>query len=557
MNRFTLLGFIFLGLIFVSSCTDLDETINTQVTPDQFFKNEVQFVSALGDAYTVMATGGDNASGLGASGGYQALQENTSDEWIIPARGPDWSEGGNWVRVYNHKWRPESIHVNDAWIMLFSGVNNSNRLILQFESLLEEGDVEPELANSFIAELKVLRSYYYLQLLDQFGNVPILRRFDVEQTPGNNPNFQEGRTELFNFIDSTVTANIGNLSTNIQETRVRVNKFVGHMVLAKLYMNAEAYVNEPMWEEAFEQLNKVEEGGYSLTGNFATNFVEDNGNSPEIIFQIPYDRVNLTGFNIPMMTLHYQQQNTFELQSQPWNGHSATSQLYNSLIDPDLNPGPQGEVIGLDGKPTTGTIDDRNRFSVGVQMNASGTEPIEDASFGITNDESDIERGTWDSSAVVRLTPLVDELQPNTNRQAGARILKYDIPRGSTPNLSNDFVIYRYADVILLKAEAMMRMSGNENNPQALELVNKIRTRASVEPFEVLTFDKLLTERGRELFYELVRRTDLIRFEGKEGETRFNDSWRFKGVSESFRNVFPIPTDQMETNERLVQNPGY
>jgi len=548
--------FIPLVLIVFSSCTDVEETINTEVTPDQFFQNEQQFTSALGDAYAILGTGGGSAPGFGAHNGLTSMYEVSGDQVLIPHRGPDWFDGGQWLRMHQHQFQVDEVSINNAWVFMFSGINSSNRLIAQFERLIEDGSVDEELATGFIAELEVLRAFYYMQLLDTFGNVPVLTSFEGVEDPPNNSNFQAGRTEVFNFVESSVTENLDKLSTDVGATFGRMNKFVGHMMLARLYMNAEVYIGEPMWEEALEQLNLVSEGGYSLADSYSANFATNNSGSPEIILAIPYDNVNLTGFNLGQMTLHYQQQSTFQLQSQPWNGYSTLSEFYNSHIDPEQNPGPQGEVIGLDGQPTTGTLDDRlSNFSAGQQVSATG-DPIEDASFEVTNDESDEQRGTVDEDPVVVLTPELDELEPNANRQAGARILKYEIEQGALPDLNNDFIIYRYADVLLLKAEARMRMN-SENDAMALQYVNRIRERAGVQGFETLTFDKLLAERGREMFYEITRRSDLIRFEGKEGETRFNDSWRFKDVSPEFRNVYPIPLDQLESNPNLNQNPGY
>jgi len=233
------------------------------------------------------------------------------------------------------------------------------------------------------------------------------------------------------------------------------------------------------------------------------------------------------------------------------------AEFYKSYIDPSQNPGPQGEVIQVNGNPGTGTLDDRRaNFSVGLQRSFDG-EVIEDGAFNVTNDQNDEVRGTVDDSAEVRLTPRIDELEPNANRQAGARILKYEIEPGLNTDMNNDFVIFRFADVLLMKAEALMRL--NRDQDQALQYVNMIRERASVDPWQIneLTMDNLLAERGRELFYEFARRQDLIRFEGKEGETRYNDSWEFKEVTTPNVNVFPIPLDQMEANANLNQNPGF
>ena len=549
--------FIPLVLIVFSSCTDVDETINSQVTPDQFFQNEQQFTSALGDAYAILGTGGGSAPGFGGHNGFTSMYEISADQVLIPHKGPDWFDGGQWLRMHQHEFKYDEASINGTWLFMFSGINSSNRLIAQFERLIEDGSVDEELATGFIAELEVLRSFYYLKLLDAFGNVPILTSFEGVEDPANNSNFQAGRTEVFEFVEKSITDNLDKLSTDVGSTVGRMNKFVAHMMLARLYMNAEVYIEEPKWQEALDQLNAVEDGGYSLADNYSANFVTNNSGSPEIIFAVPYDNVNLTGFNLHQMTLHYQQQAKFQMQSQPWNGYSTLSEFYNSHIDPEQNLGPEGDVIGLDGLPTEGVLDDRlANFSVGLQEDNSGNV-ITDASFATTNDASDVQRGTVDESPKLRLTPKLDELEPNANRQAGARITKYEIEPGALPDLNNDFVIYRYADVLLLKAEALMRLN-SENDPMALQYVNQIRERAGVTPFTNLTFDKLLAERGREMFYEVTRRSDLIRFDGKEGATRFNDTWTFKDeVSGDYRNVFPIPQDQLEANSNLFQNPEY
>ena len=544
-------------LIFMASCTNVDESLPSDVTPDQFFQNDQQFIAALGDAYSTLGTGVGGAPGFGGHNGYTSIQEVASDEALIPHRGPDWFDGGVWLRTHRHTFQTDETAINNAWVFLFGGVNSANRLITQFNTLVEDGSVDQAQADDFIAELEVLRAFYYLHLLDTFGNVPIIDSFDVPENPSNNSNFQAGRTELFNFIETSVLNNIDKVSTSVGTTYGRVNKFVAHMILAKLYMNAEVYTGTARWDDAIAQLDAVAGGGYSLADSYSLNFVTENSGSPEIIFAIPYDNVNLTGFNLAQMTLHYQQQSTFQLDEQPWNGYASMGEFYNSHIDPDINPGPQGDVIGLDGQDTTGTLDERrNNFSAGLQRSFTG-DPIEDASFATTNDESDEARGTVDESPVVVLTPRLDEIQPNANRQSGARIVKYEIEPGALSNLNNDFVLYRYADVLLLKAEALMRSTNNENNQQALELVNQVRERAGVDPFQTLTYEKLLAERGREMFYEVVRRQDLIRFDGQQAETAFNDPWRFKNQSPTTANVFPIPQDQIEANPNLNQNPGF
>ena len=539
---------------FLAACTDLSEPVSSEVAAEDFFKTDQQFVSALGDAYSTLTA-------VGGGGSPAQLNEATTDEVLVPARGQDWSEGGFWYRVNSHNWTVDEGTFNGFWQTYFNGVNNANRLIFQFESAVESGAADPDVAATFISELQAMRAFYYYWLLDAFGNVPIVTSFaDAEENPrqpcSDGPQcFDEGRRAVFDFVESELLSNIENLSTDARSTYGRMNRWVAHMTLAKLYINAEVYTGMPRWGDALTQLDAIiNSGQYNLASNYHDNFVIQNDGSPENIFVVPYDKVFLTGFNLPMMTFHYSSQNTYNFQNQPWNGWSATQRMYESVIDPDQNPGPQGEVWGS--SPTTsddgldriqGTLDDRlGNFVVGPQFSSNGDRLTDTGVF------SDFDR----NGPPLTFTPEFNDLEAVACRQCGARIGKYQFEAGGGSSMSNDFVIYRYADVLLLKAEALWRQSPGDG--QALDLVNQIRTRSGVDPFDALDADRLLAERGRELFWEQVRRQDLIRFAGVAGgETRYNDPWKFKEVSDAFRNVGPIPRNQMETNPNLVQNPGY
>jgi hypothetical protein len=539
----------------VAACTDLVEPIDSEVTVEGFFQTEQQFVSAMGDAYSALTA-------VGGGGAPPQLNEATTDEVIVPARGQDWSEGGFWYRMNAHEWNIEEGTFNDFWQNYFTGVNNANRLIFQIESAVESGVADPDQAATFIPELVATRAFYYYWLLDAFGNVPIVTSFaDADPNPlqpcSEGPGcFDEGRLVVFEFVEQELLQNIDNLSDDPAATYGRMNQYVAHMTLAKLYMNAEVYTGVPRWDDALTHLNAIiNSGQYSLAANYHDNFATENSGSPENIFIVPYDRVFLTGMNLAMMTLHYGSQNTYNFGVQPWNGWSATQKIYESVIDPEQNPGPQGEVWGTE--PTAddagldivqGTLDDRlGNFIVGPQYTAAGDRITDTGIY------SDFDR----NGPPLTFTPAVNDLEEVACRQCGARIGKYEFETGiSGDNLSNDFVIYRYADVLLMKAEALWRQ--DPGSGEALTLVNQIRTRSNVDAFDALNADRILGERGRELFWEQVRRQDLIRFDGVEGGvTRYNDPWQFKPVSEPYRNVAPIPRDQLETNTNLVQNPDY
>ena len=536
-------------ILFGTSCTDLSESVDSQVTADNFFQTDEQFLSAMGDAYSALR-------GRGGGGSLAQLNEATTDEIIVPARGQDWSEGGFWYRVNSHQWSTEDGTFNGFWGANFNGVNNANRLIFQFESAVADGATTQAAADPFLAELAAMRAFYYYQLLDAFGNVPIVTDFTETEAPSQpSSDFQQGRQAVFDFVEQELLSSLNLVSDDPNGTYARMNKWVAHHTLARLYINAEVYTGSARWSDAITHLDAIiNSGNYTLAGNYHDNFTTANEGSPENIFVVPYDKVFLGGFNLHVMTLHYGSQNTYNFSNQPWNGWSATQKVYESVIDPDQNPGPQGEVWGVyptaddDGlERVQGTMDDRlGNFIVGPQYTSSGDRIIDSGVF------SDFDL----NGPPLTFTPAMNDLEAVACRQCGARIGKYEFERGISSNLSNDFVIYRYADVLLLKAEALWRM--NPGSGEALALVNQIRARSGVDPFTELDADKILAERGRELFWEQTRRSDLIRFAGVDGgETRYNDPWQFKDVSSAHRNVGPIPIQQIQANSNLVQNPGY
>lgn len=499
-GRVLLLSFLMLGVY--NSCTDLDEELFDQVTEDNFFQTDAEFISALGGAYSSLTTGGNH-------GGWWSAQTVSSDEAMIPQRGQDWFDGGVWLRCHRHEWNPLEGWLNGSWNSLFTGVSSCNRVIDQFTQLNVEG------SDAFIAELRVLRAFFYLQLMDLFGNVPITTSFD-ETNPA-----PSSRQEVFNFIESEVLASINLLSTvNGGEAYGRVNKWTAHALLTKMYLNAEVYTGSARYQDVITQADEIINSGvFSLESNYFANFSADNVGSSENIFVKVNDRVFSGGFNLPAMTLHYNSQNTFNLTFQPWNGYCSLQEFYESYASDDAR---------------------RESFLEGPQF-ASNGDRIEDSGAEAADPDG----------PPLTFTPEINEHFPNALRQAGVRLNKFEFQTGATENLDNDYPYYRYADVLLSKAEALMRLNG-EGDAGALALVNQVHERAGLAPYSAITFDELLAERGREMFLEMSRRQDLIRF-GKWG-----DEWNFKPASDSeVRKLFAIPQPQLDANSNLVQNPGY
>jgi starch-binding outer membrane protein, SusD/RagB family len=521
MKKLTL-GFL-LVFLYSTACTDLTETSPDALTS---LETEEEFIAALGEAYTVLG-------GMwGGHGGLWSIHEVSSDEAVVPQRGTDWFDGGVWLQTHRHTIQNDHGPTNGSWNQLFRGVNATSRLINLFETLVEDGSIDANTAAAFIAELKVQRAFYYFWLLDTFGNVPIIEDFAaIEGNPANNTNFQAGRNEVFNFVESEVLANIDLLSTDPRGSYGRMHKDAAHFLLGKLYLNAQVYTGTPRWNDAVTQFNAViNSGNYDLESNYFAPFSFNNSGSTEIIFAIPYDAVFLGGFNLHHMTLHYQHQQTFNFEQQPWNGYATLAEFYNSFEENDMRKG-DGTTIGL---------------LIGPQFTFSG-DPIIDTDIGPDHHLT--------LQADIPQLAMVGELA-GASREAGARFAKFEYELGSTPDLNNDFPVFRYGDALLSKAEALWRL--NPGDAEALMLVNQIRQRAGVDPFASLTAQNLIAERGRELYLEMWRRQDLIRFEGQAGgATRFNDPWWEKDVSAEFRNVFPIPRNQIDANPNLTQNPGY
>lgn len=514
MKKFLIGKILLIGLFTSISCTDLDETLYSQIPAENFLRTEEEFTSTLVSAYSSFNE---------YMGNPWTLQEITSDELVVPTRGQDWNDNGKWVRLHQHQYRPNDDEVQGAWREIFRAINNANRVIFQFE---ESGNAT---AQEFISELRVLRAMEYWWLLDLYGRVPIVDEFDVpaDYAPANNT-----RQEVFEFVETEILENIDELSkANDQSTYGRMNYYSAKALLVKLYMNAGVYTGTTRWDDAIEAADEIINSGlYTLEADYFDNFDADNETSTENIYVLVYDQVFSPGMNIDMRTLHYNSQNTFNLTAQPWNGYCSLQEFYNSYEDNDVR---------------------KTSFLVGPQVTATGA-PLNDSGYE-KPDENNPNNPVDPDGERINFTPEINQIAPRALRQAGARIYKYRYELGATENMNNDLPIFRYGDILMLKAEALWR--NNPGDAEALALVNQVRMRSSgevpLEPFTTLTEENLLAERGREMFAEAYRRQDLIRF-GK-----YNDPWWEKAASDPTKNIFPIPQEQLNSNPNLTQNTGY
>lgn len=535
---------------FNQGCTDLDEELFSEVTPANFFKTDAEFVSALGAAYTTL--------GGYAMGDIHHVNEVTTDEMVVPTRGSDWDDGGTWRRLHLHAWGFEDGFMKGPWDFCFGGISTANRLIYQFTTLANDGQVNAEIAAAYIAELKTLRNFYYWQLIDMYGNIPYDNDF---ANAASAPPTVARATVYSNVVEDLENA-VPLLTKTVDGTTYgRMNYWAGKFLLAKLYLNAGVYTGTPQWDKVIAACDEIiNSGKFSLESNYFTNFNVENSGSKEFIFAIPYDQIFFTGFNMNMSTLHYGSQYTYNLTSQPWNGFCSLEKFYNSYEDADLRKGDAGTL--------TSAATARGNFLAGYQYKNGGGIVIDDGADGADPDGKPLNFGNIGTGK-----PQINELGPQAWRQSGVRIGKWEFQIGGTPDMSNDYSVFRYADVLLMKAEAVWRKSGSATDATALALVNQIRSRAGLTNMTSLdgklSFDlagssvaggELFNERGREMFGEHYRRQDLIRW----GFWSMNAKWTLPYnnpgdvlKSDAYLSLFPISKSILATNKNLVQNPGY
>ncbi|MCF2500406.1 RagB/SusD family nutrient uptake outer membrane protein [Dyadobacter chenhuakuii] len=527
------------ALLLGSSCTDLKDESFDRIIANQFTPASGDVASLVGAAYTNWRDVMQQWNGLFRT------QEISGDQLVIPSRPNGWVDGGVYRRIHDHKWTADDEIAINNWNRSYAGIANCNRLIFQIES----GSIPfTEGKEAVIAELKVLRASYYYVLCDLFGNVPIITQFDV---PAGFIPKQSTRKEVFDFIVKDIQDNLPLLSEkNDPTTYGRFNKWGAHTLLAKMYLNAEVYTGTPAWEKCIEQCNLVinSKAGYALEATQKEVFKTNNESSKEIIFAIPFDIKYVTdwnGFSIHMETLQPANQATYNLLNTPWGGICAIPQFIDSFDKDDerlVSNWIQGPQYSAGGTPLTSTL------------GAYAGKPL----------------------SYINQLPGVDQ----SEEVHGFRLGKFEIEKGTTVNLSNDWPLLRYADVLLMKAESLLR-SGKA--AEAAAIVTTVRARnfkanpakAVVTAADLqkgstyayglknhntttneggadIKFGRFLDELGWEFAQEGRRRQDLIRF-----GVFTTKSWLSHVPNGAYRTLLPIPRPELNKNANLKQNNGY
>ena len=511
MKLFKLKSYISLTIAGLAlSCTDLEPTLYNELTPDSKFTTSDASLGSLLQNYTLLDPYVNDA--------VWPMQELSTETSAAPAKFGPWDDGGVWARLHRHEWESTFFVFDRAWQLGFSGVARCNQTIDELSGL--EG------TEAAIAEIRALRALYYWLMMDLFGDVPLEDSFvNGVENPTKVP-----RAEVYDFVVSELNdvLNSGLLSEqNGTSYYGRMNRWSALALLTKVYLNAGTYKGSPEWALAASTAQIIiDEGPFILEPNYFTNFAILNRGSRENIFVIPYDKsdANAFNFNFHMRTLHPLNRLTYNFTDGPWNGFTALEEFYNSFDDTD---------------------DRKGMFIVGQQYDAAGN-PLMDPNG---NTEVDSKGNPEPDGAPLIFTPYINELTPRAFSQSGARIGKYEIESGISISAQNDFPVLRYADVLLMRAEALWRQ--NNSDAEAVELIRQIRDRSGLGIIDPLTEDELYDEIQRELAFEAHARPTMIRF------GRFNGAWWEKDASATTKNVFPIPIAQLNANPNLTQNPGY
>ena len=520
-----------MGLFALSSCTsDLDVTPEDDdiFTADNFYRQPGAYKQALAGVYSNLSITGPNGPDNSLLAGVDAgtsnygrclwyMQSLTTDEAI-------WSyENDAGVREMQRiTWNAANPLVLGMFSRLMVEVSLANEFLKQStpELLAARGVSTAEAADIAVyrQEVRTLRALVYYNLLDLYGKAP----FVTENDPVNFQGPEYNRQQLFDFVESELNEVLPTLKPARTNEYGRVDQGVANMILAKLYLNAEVYINTPKYAECAAKCADIIGAGYALNPEYLRNFNADNNTSPEIIFGLQSDG-NLTQNYGPTTVMVNGQVGSFEQ---------------------------NGVDFGVGAAAWGGALRLRKQF----------VEKFNGADF------------TDDDRNTIISTDRDVEITDIANRDQGFILAKWSNrtsagTQGVSSNfVDTDFPMFRLADVYLMYAECAKRNAAGTTTSQALTYVNALRMRAhgggttaNIVESE-LTLDFILDERLRELHWEAHRRQDLIRF-GKF--TGGNYNWVWKGNSAngvaipSHFAVFPIPTLSMAANSNLTQNTGY
>ncbi|TAN15056.1 MAG: RagB/SusD family nutrient uptake outer membrane protein [Chitinophagaceae bacterium] len=517
---------LIIAVLGLGSCTkDLNRFPTNSITANQAFSTPAGYKQALAKVYGAFALTSSNGPGASDLGGIDAgtsdflrmywnAQELSTGEAVCA-----WNDPGV-PDFHNMNWNSSNVILMGLYSRLMYGVTVCNSFIRQCvpSVVAGHGISGKDAANiaEYSAEARFLRAYQYWALMDLFGNPPFVTDKDPIGT-----NFlpkQIGKDSLFTYIQSELLSIQTLLAAPHQNEYGRVDEAADWALLARLYLNAQAYTGAARYTDAITYSQKVINAGYSLMPVYQDLFLADNNlNNTEVIFPINYDGIYTQNYGgttfLVNSSVGSDSAAAFGVPSGGWAGNRSTTGLTNLFPNPYGAPDHRALFYGNDA--TISSIADFTQgLTVGKFKNITAT---------------------------------------------GA------LPPGAGTFCSVDFPLFRLAEQYLIYAEAVLRGGQGGDINTAVNYINLLRERAYGNnsgdiTTNDLTLPFILDERGRELYWECFRRTDLIRF----GDfTSGSYLWPWKGGvpsgtgAQSYRNLYPIPAADLQANSNLKQNSGY
>jgi len=529
-NYFSISLLAILAFAWGTGCTKkLDLKPTNDITAEDVYKTPLGYKQALAKVYGAMALTGN----AGAAGNPDIPSQIISDEgnsdflrmfWYLQCLSTDeagWTYHSNTdpIGIHQLSWSSINQTVGGLYYRSFFQITLANDFIRQSaDANLAARNITGASADSirkYRAEARFLRAYQYWVLMDLFGNPPFVTENDAI---GVGLPKQIKRKDLFTYVENELKALDADLLAPRTNEYGRADQAAAWALLARIYLNAEVYTGTPRYTDAITYANKVINAGYTLHPKYKELMLADNNlNTDEFIFTIRYD-------------------GTY---TQNWGGTTT------------LTHGPAG--VSADSSGTSG-----NWGCIRTTQQ-----------FVSLFDNQDIRGQFWTSGQNLNMTQLLDvptdgysSTKFRNKTRTGAPAPHKD-PAGNWVDI--DFPLFRLAEMYLIYAEAVARGGAGGSSATALSYLSQLAVRgrpndANAASFPTLTLPYIINERGRELFWESFRRTDLIRF------GQFTTSaylWAWKGgvqngtAVDSHFNLFPIPSTDLSANPNLVQNPGY
>jgi starch-binding outer membrane protein, SusD/RagB family len=519
------------AVVLLGSCTKLEEKFNSETTQGSTGSTGGNATALLNGAYRSLNNPFQDQSR------WWAASEHSTDEAVGPTRGGDWDDNGVWRVYHNHKWTPDHGFLTDTYRELLQAQFAATTVL----------DNSPSAQQA--AEARFLRALTMWCVLDGWDQVPF-RSTSLGDLTSTLPEVKKG-TACADFIISELNAAIPGLPAG---NGIGIaSKNAARALLMKIYLNKGVYANRATPAFSAADMNQVitladqiladfpaYPGGFP--NNFFDNFAPNNDAiGKEIVYSLKNDNAAGTGGNGAMF--HYYCGTHYNMNPSGWNGFTTLGDFYDAFDANDKrrgggNTGPAdfGYYPGMTN--VTGT---RVGLNFGQQKNGAGAN---------LNDRK---------GNPLSFTKAVALKEGGNNLEVtGIRVIKYVPDLANQFPANNDMVIFRLADILLMKAEAILRGGTATAGPggygaTAAAIVNNIRTHVSrgLAALGTVDLNAIYKERGFELYWEGWRRNDMIRF-GK-----FLDARALKGATTSERLLYPIPNQQLTINPNLTQNPGY